>query len=523
MGKTQLLLLEVSNVRKLQDFKLEIDGHSIFLIGKNEIGKSTVMNVILMLMGKLPPTDGMVTKGKDEGKASLKFMHSDGEEYVATMYINDDKDRNRFEVRPAKGGKPIPSPKEFVKSAAGTYIDIFEIIKDEKTAAGQRKNENFFLEVAKLDPKIVREYNDRIAKKEEQRLITGQARDTAAGFVNKMRDEVDVEAFNEKKDTKPLIDAHHTLLNSKKIVLHEKAREVSDEFAKKMVDGKTLELELANLNLKKSEREAIVTKELSQVGEIKTCNDRIEALEKEIAQLIREKESQQAKLLYLQGEVEKTKVAIKAYDYLDGAIEKVNASITSLQEDNKLILDEQAKKVREVLDESEKFNTDLESKMKTELETALEQVETHNKRCDNTFEYQKKVKEEQELDAQWKGIQAEVERLREGRKKYIRSGSFDTVPGLMYDDEKQRITYKDNLLGETSLSTGQLIELGFLLTLSYNKDAGMNVFLVPNASLLDAEKREHIENRLKENGMIGFYEIVDPKSTTEKITIEIVN
>jgi len=523
MGKTQLLLLEVSNVRKLQDFKLEIDGHSIFLIGKNEIGKSTVMNVILMLMGKLPPTDGMVTKGKDEGKASLKFMHSDGEEYIATMYINDDKDRNRFEVRPAKGGKPIPSPKEFVKSAAGTYIDIFEIIKDEKTAAGQRKNENFFLEIAKLDPKIVREYNDRIAKKEETRLITGQARDTAAGFVNKMRDEVDVEVFNEKKDTKPLIDAHHTLLNSKKIVLHEKAREVSDEFAKRMVDGKTLDLELANLKLKQSERDAHKVKLDSKIDGLNGLHKDLQDIDEQIKILIAKEEWIKNQLPLAEADIEDTKLIVRSYDYVEQAIEKVNTSITSLQEDNRLLLEEQSKKTREVMAEAEKFNSELEAQMKTELEAALEQIEIHNKRCDDTFEYQKKVAEEQELDAQWKAIQAEIEKLRNGRKQYIRTGSFDAVPGLMYDDEKQRITYKDNLLGETSLSTGQLIELGFLLTLSYNKDAGMNVFLVPNASLLDAEKREHIEQRLKDNGMIGFYEIVDPKSTDDKITIEVVS
>jgi DNA repair exonuclease SbcCD ATPase subunit len=144
-----IISVHIENFKKLENIEAELNGQSIFLIGDNEVGKSSFMQAVFALLSnEILPTKS-ITEGKTDGKIEIKFM-VDGHTYTAVKKFTEKNPKGYFEIQTDNGLKT--DRVSYLETIVGNIsFNPFEFVEQCNTAEGRRRQVEFLRKLIPAD------------------------------------------------------------------------------------------------------------------------------------------------------------------------------------------------------------------------------------------------------------------------------------------------------------------------------------------------------------------------------------
>lgn len=159
--------LELSNFQVIKEFNADFEGNIYFITGDNELGKSTLLKAIgILLTGN---RDEVLRAGEDKGFAKM-VVGNDGEEFEVELKFTKKNPRGTLSIKQKTTGMKSDNVSMIQKIFGYTDFDAVEFSRWSETAEGRRKQIEI---VRSLLPK---EVNDRITSIDNEVLTTKEKR-----------------------------------------------------------------------------------------------------------------------------------------------------------------------------------------------------------------------------------------------------------------------------------------------------------------------------------------------------------
>ncbi len=155
--KNGILNVKIENFKKIENLEVELNGSSAFLMGDNEVGKSSFLQAVFSLLsnGELP--EKTITTGKEKGSI-ITTIQVDGKKYKVTRTFTQANQKGYFQIESEDGMKS--KELSFLEKLVGNIaFNPFEFADLAKTAEGRRKQVKL---IRQLLPKEANEKIDKI-------------------------------------------------------------------------------------------------------------------------------------------------------------------------------------------------------------------------------------------------------------------------------------------------------------------------------------------------------------------------
>ncbi|MBS4000781.1 MAG: AAA family ATPase [Desulfobulbaceae bacterium] len=273
--KQTLVKLEIEHVLGVKAVALPINGKSVSLIGKNEAGKTSIINALGIALGQIK--DGNpTTNGERKGSVIAEF-----DDYIISKEWKNGK-MNSWKVEGKNGSKELP-PKELLDG----FIDTISYRPDDFI---NRKAKERLAVLAKAVGYDLDEHNRRFQEIYNQRTDIGRDRKKTEGILDSLK--------------RPSIDCP------------EKELSIS-----------TLLAELEGYKDKARERNSIDI-------DLQSAQRMVSDIDNEIAQLQTRLQELTAKRGIQKDKIEKLIVALNEHPNYDYNIESVNQKLTNIEKIN---------------------------------------------------------------------------------------------------------------------------------------------------------------------------------------------
>lgn len=483
----KILNYKIKNIRGISELQGSLDGRSVYVIGKNGIGKSSFIQAIFLackIFGNKP----YVKVGEDKGIVQLQLGEGNTVEYTIERAFTAGGDSvltvrdNKGKVTKNIGGL---TPQKWLDKLLGTsmyYLSEFLDLEPKKQV--KLFKEWFKIDTTELDNKYQKKYDLRTDEgREEVRL-------------------------------KKVVEGYHYGYDDQK--KYAKEKDIT-EISKKLVAINQIENEKLALEKELENQKTIQGQEIAKIeNKIEECSRNINKAEIEAKShltLIREYEEQI--------EVLKEKIA------------KCNTGIVSAQDWKKEQLNESTKLGTEltaakenladcVAESMEKINK-IEIPDKTEIEAEIKDAEDHNKKVAEVAKYTADLKALHEQEKVYSDLTQELKEIEEERKKKLEEANIP-VPGLTFDENS--LILGDKPLVKDVVNDAKITETLLTLLLRTNqqemKKTGedkLSIFRL-NGAELDDETFKEIFKVVEEEGGSIFVEI--PDSEAEDIEIKYI-
>ena len=153
--------LQLSNFQCIEKFDAEFEGNVYFITGENELGKSTLLKAIgVLLTGE---RDAVLRIGAEKGFAKM-VVGDDGEQFNVELSFTEKNPRGTMTIKQAATGMQTNNISMLQKIFGYQDFDAVEFSRWSETAEGRRKQ---IAVVKSLLPEIE---NDRIREDLENYL-----------------------------------------------------------------------------------------------------------------------------------------------------------------------------------------------------------------------------------------------------------------------------------------------------------------------------------------------------------------
>lgn len=149
--------VKIKNFKNLKEFDSEINGKSIFLMGDNEVGKSSFIQAVFSILGNKNFPDKPINNDETDANISVEFS-IDGNEYIATKKFTEKNPKGYFELR-TPDGMSTTSVNLLTDIVGDISFNPFDFIELSKSSTGRKKQVEF---IKKLIPIKVLEKIDAI-------------------------------------------------------------------------------------------------------------------------------------------------------------------------------------------------------------------------------------------------------------------------------------------------------------------------------------------------------------------------
>ncbi len=147
MGR--IIRVHIENFKKIEHLDKNIDGESIFLMGDNEVGKSSFIQAVFGLLSNTKFPEKSITKDKESGMIEVEFV-ANNKRYTATKKFTAKNPKGYFEIKTEDGLST--SSVSFLSSIVGNIsFNPFEFVEMSKTANGRRKQVAFLRQLLSDD------------------------------------------------------------------------------------------------------------------------------------------------------------------------------------------------------------------------------------------------------------------------------------------------------------------------------------------------------------------------------------
>lgn len=421
--------LRAENVLRLEVVEIVPDEHRVIIGGKNGAGKSSVLNAIAMVIGggKHVP-EKVLREGEKRGKVVLDV----GPFRLTRTWSRNDNGRLKIE---AKEGQDAPTAQRLLdKLYDAIAFDPFAWARLGETKAGQKKQREDLLKVARVPIDLDGNLRDRAARYDERRMV-GRERDKLRGAV----------------ESRPLIEAPKERVELTPLL---------DEFQ---------QAAKARAEVRSAEREAERAK--ARAAEVLTyVQERTEAFEARIAQAQRSHEE------WLR-QIEEQK------RQREDEIRRLERELPQAQEG----WAEQVTEAEQAAEQAHVHLKELAAAPDTdEIQRRIDEAKEANRRFEQAQERRDLEAELENAEANYEELSGQIERLDEERTEALKQAALP-VDGLGFDEDG--VVYHGMPFAQLAQSERLRISIAMAMALNKpeNGGAGLKVMLCRDGALFDQE------------------------------------
>lgn len=485
--------IQITNFKKIHSANVKANGGHVYIMGKNGVGKSTIIQALFCLLtGKeLPPNP--ITYGEQKGKIRIDLINDNSRqiEAIAELTFSDKNPKGKLTVKTSDGEDVHGGPRTYLdKLTQNLLFDPFEFAKKSPQEKVKEFKKMFNINFDALD----KEYKELFESRKE---INKRIKEVEGAIAQTDLQEHEIKLFVERKDTQKILDDISS------------AEQKNIDFRK----AKT-ELQEEEKNLTTYEKGVEYLK-LQKVGltEVLHAHKNIESY----LSILSEKAVNYNDLIKSnnQSNDSDAETVIKSISELSAVSKNIEARIKQLFERieaGQTKINESRNKIiecKEALVGKEEVSV-------TELNERYTKAITFNEKVKKVEEYKAKMIEVTELREQSQQKTAQLENIRADKMQLIKDKGIPVV-GLTFDVDKEELMYDGLPFDETQISTSKIISVGIELMMATSPD--LRICRIKDGSLLDTDTMNELHDMINEQGFQAFIELVSPDKSDLEITV----
>ena len=446
--------IELKNFQVISDFAADFEGNVYLVKGENELGKSTLLKAIaIMLTGN---RDEVLRIGEDKGFAKM-VVGDDGKQYEIELKFTKANPRGTLTIKDNNGLKS-DNVTMLQKLLKYTDIDVVAFSRMSETADGRRKQVQIVKSLMQED-------------------------------VRKRIDEIDAEVANIKDERKTV--------NATVKILTNTANDAAKNIEEGDIEKYTSEINITGL-LEEQKKQA------EEDAKANAVREGINLRTKQLAEIDnRKQQAQYNKEQRLKDVVTRKKNAEEAYK---AALESCNAEIESINvaytNEIKKITDD-AKEYAERKANAEKYLAEYESKPNNNIAERIAEAQEHNKKYSIVLAYKEKLAAKEQQVSKANEMNAKIESLTQERESLVNSAKLP-IDGLTFGEDGLVLNGVPFVAGKVSDS--QIMEVAAKLVIASNSN--VNVFRIARGESLGSKRLKELVSLATANGFQGFIEEV---------------
>ena len=292
----KILSAEIVNFKNISQKKVEFDGKSAIIIGKNNAGKSSLIQAIMSPLDSKMVPDKAIKEGEERGSIELEIggvLRDKLVRYTVGMYFSPENSKGRLSVTNDEEGQ-LPNSRTAISDLVGVIgFDMMEFIRLGKTKDGRISKPGVREQIEilkKLMPQEVIESLYALDKEHEKAYNDRSEVNKDIKYKSTMLEghdysQEDIEKYSEAKDASKIKDSMSNL--SDEIEKHSgvvnKIESKIDESV--LVDGTIARL-TAELDRAKQNRERLAAQiEAGRIWLGKNAKPDIDSLTKELEEI----------------------------------------------------------------------------------------------------------------------------------------------------------------------------------------------------------------------------------------------
>ena len=458
--------IQIQNFQAIKEFNGYFEGNVYLVTGENELGKSTLLKAIMVLL--TGNRDEVLRNGEDKGFAKI-VVGGDGKEYEVELRMTKANPRGTITIKSKDTGLRSDRVTALQEIFGYQDFDANEFVSWSETAEGRRKQVQIVKSLLPTETQQrIFEIDAESTRIKEQRKEDNSTLKTYSTLLAKAEKEIkpgDVETYSEALDLQELLEQQ-----AQAVKLEEKAKSVQEKLAQREKTIAETPQKHADLDKK-----------------------RAEALEAR-------KSAEEAAKAAMEEAIEKAK-----QDYL--------ASVNRIKkqwEDNKVYFDEQEKLIQaeeadavKRRDNCKAWLENYEANKPADVSQKINDIQHHNEMHRKVEAY---LQAKQEQDAAQAKVVSHIEKLNalsQERAQLIQDAKLP-IAGLTFTEDGLELNGIPFVTGKVSDS--QIMEVAARLIIA--KNPTVKVFRIARGESLGKKKMEALVTFARENGFQGFVEQV---------------
>lgn len=447
--------LELSNFKTIENFKADFQGDVYLIEGDNEVGKSTLLQSIAILLAG--SKEDVLKIGSKKGFARA-IVGDNGKLYDVDLNFTEKNPKGTLSITDKETGLKTNKVSSF-KDIFGYYdFDVNEFAQWGETAEGRRKQIEIF---KSLLP------DETISK------------------LNFIDSEIE-KNYNERKQKNSELKIYESIFNSK-------SQGIDDVFLKKHAKPKELSecIEKKTKAIKHNEDREGVIQRLEKRKQRKS--DIPEALE-----VIKKRAIDDSK--YFE---EKQEEAKKIYELTIARIKKEKEETHKKYLEEVSNLEVEDKELTEKIEVAKKWINDFPEIDLTQLQNEIDDLQNHNLKNQKVVEYNKAKEALLKAKYAQEEYECKLNSCREEKEKLIKDSQLP-IEGLSFNDEGLILNGIPFQKGK--VSTSQEMEVAVKILMAKNKKT--KIFRIARGESLGENRLKAIVDFAQNNGYQGFIESV---------------
>lgn len=458
--------IQIQNFQAIKEFNGDFEGNVYLVTGENELGKSTLLKAIMVLL--TGNRDEVLRTGEEKGFAKI-VVGGDGKEYEVELRMTKANPRGTITIKSKDTGLRSDRITALQEIFGYQDFDANEFVSWSETAEGRRKQVQI---VKSLLPgetqKRILDIDAEVARIKEQRKDDNATLKTYTTLLSKAEKEIkpgDVETYAEALDLQELLEQQ-----AQAVQLEEKAKSVKEKLAQR---EKTIE----------------------------DTPYKYQSLERERAEFLRKKE--EAEIVAKQAMEEAIQNAKEVYQArLTSIKQEWENNIAHLDEESKLIQAEEADAIKR-RNNCKAWLENYKANKPADVSQKIRDIQHHNEMHRKVEDYLAAKQNKEEASTKVAEHENKLLSLATEREALIKKADLP-ISGLNFTEDGLELNGIPFVAGKVSDS--QIMEVAAKLIIA--KNPTVKVFRIARGESLGKKKLEALIELAKKNGYQGFIEQV---------------
>lgn len=458
--------IQLRNFQAIKEFQGNFEGNVYLVTGENELGKSTLLKAIMILL--TGNRDEVLRNGEDNGFAKI-VVGGDGKEYEVELRMTKANPRGTITIKSKDTGLRSDRVTALQEIFGYQDFDANEFVSWSETADGRRKQVQIVKSLLPTETQQrIFEIDAESTRIKEQRKEDNSTLKTYSTLLAKAEKEIkpgDVETYSEALDLQELLEQQ-----AQAVKLEENAKSVKEKLAK---------------------REKTIAETPQRYSDLD--KKRAEALEAR-------KSAEEAAKAAMEEAIKKAK-----QDYADS----VNR-ISKQWDDNVVYFDEQERMIRaeeadaiKRRDNCKAWLENYEVYKPADVSQKINDIQHHNEMHRKVEDYLAAKQNKEEASAKVAYHEQKLLSLSEEREALIKKADLP-ITGLNFTEDGLELNGIPFVSGKVSDS--QIMEVAAKLIIA--KNPTVKVFRIARGESLGKKKLEALIDLAQKNGYQGFIEQV---------------
>lgn len=458
--------IQIQNFQAIKEFNGDFEGNVYLVTGENELGKSTLLKAIMVLL--TGNRDEVLRNGEDKGFAKM-IVGGDGREYEVELRMTKANPRGTITIKSKDTGLRSDRITALQEIFGYQDFDANEFVSWSETAEGRRKQVQIVKSLLPGDTqKRILDIDAEVARIKEERKDDNTTLKTFTTLLAKAEREIkpgDVETYSEALDLQELLEQQ-----AQAVQLEEKAKSVKEKLAQR---EKTIE----------------------------DTPYKYQSLERERAEFLRKIE--EAEIIAKQAMEEAIKNAKDVYQArLISIKQEWENNIAHLDEESKLIQAEEADAIKR-RDNCKAWLENYEANKPADVSQKIKDIQHHNDMHRKVEDYLAAKQNKEEASTKVAEHENKLLSLATEREALIKKADLP-ISGLNFTEDGLELNGIPFVAGKVSDS--QIMEVAAKLIIA--KNPTVKVFRIARGESLGRKKLEALIQFAREQGYQGFLEMV---------------